>query len=152
MTIGKKYNKQILEELIRRHPELSYDMEIIAAKLEPEEWEPMTDSDKNNLRKYFERCRDKNNIEKRVQSTCRYNDPAYIHELSDEDLIERLADWYKTPQGKPYMKWLSIKYSKEDRLILHYSDHDSTLSLDEARKKYAPFKLTHTYPSLCQDL
>ena len=53
-----------MEELIRRNPELSKDIEIIAAKLEPEDWEPMTDSDKNDLRKYFfERCPDKNNIE-----------------------------------------------------------------------------------------
>jgi hypothetical protein len=46
----KKYNKLMLNELIRRHPELSFDMEVIAVKLEPEKWKPLTCDDKKNIR------------------------------------------------------------------------------------------------------
>ena len=135
-----KYIRQILEELGCRCPELDYDLNIIAEKLEAQEWEPMSDDDKSEIRKYFEskahlgsfKNRD---IEEAIQDTIKYNEPSFIHKRSISELIERVVDWNESPQGKAYLKWLFFKYFPEHSVWQH-PDHDLDLPLNEARLKY----------------
>ena len=135
MQQEKKYNKLMLNELIRRHPELSFDMEVIAAKLEPEKRKSLTCDDKKNIRYHIGIIRgNKIDAERIIEShQCSH---AYIHEMSDTELIHSMIDWNDAPQGKSYMKWLSFKYCKT-HIQWRVPDHDLDLSLDKARKKYS---------------
>ena len=132
-----KYNKQMLEELRRRRPELSYDLDVISEALDPIDWVPITEKGKRRLREYFKERKDafiNEDIEEVIQSNIRYNDPEYIHELPDHELITRMVYRQETPQGGAYMKWLFFKYFQN--LVWEYPDHDLDLTLDEARSKY----------------
>ena len=139
MSKQGKYNKQMLEELYRRRPELRYDLDIIAEKLDPEEWQGITDDGKRSMREYFEErlnsFETREEIEETIQHNIKYNTPEFIHELSDSVLIHRMINKMEAPQGYAYIKWLTLKYSPGHSAWQH-PDHDLDLTLDEARKKY----------------
>jgi hypothetical protein len=130
-----QYNKQMLEELCCRLPELQYDLDIIAEKLNPKEWKPLTEKENQNIRKYLKK-RALGDLESAVQSAVKQNDPTYIHEKSDSELIRRMMDWNEAPQGKTYLKWLFFRCFP-DHSAWRRSGHDLDLPLIEARKKYS---------------